>query len=648
MGALVVGHTNNQWLVLVAWWSLLLLLVVPPSCSSSSVTTTATNEWMEAAQTQFQLQGQHLRITVVQEGTFLIIHQSHPNKDNNDDDKIPTFQRGNTTLWFQGYIIDMIQALSERANFTYELRPPSGKGSDCTPQIIVDDDNHQDDRLYHSDYYNQYNCGANDVNELSQMAEPPQQATDIYAGMFYVSPQRQLKNWFTMPFSPPAQGTQVMYGTATQLNTIQDLVQAQQEGRIPQAACVPGSSANFGVLQQAFPELKLAAFFGTREEDVYQSMRSGQCPIHIFDLPVAAQFVLHQSQKRQCTGYQNQPIGLIGEPLSFGLTHYALGVGHHLSVTVVDTLSFWINVLMTCPPRQDDDEESSNDDAPTTSLSCPPQGNLYAMYQAHGGGTGTECGHVNFPTTVTETKNINVGLVTGLIVGGVVVLLICLVVLHAIRLRQQEQRYKYRFVEQIARNIEIGSSPGLLTPEKLAEEMQHIAQGKGVISKPDLLQWMSDVKLDFLSERDLNALWDAMDVDRTGTVDPMEFILFLSACGPQFAQVHAQHATLPKTERLKLAARRLTTVATVGEEGVRKIQYKLDRGSKELQQQQPTAATTTATTEGPTPEELVMASLQRRPWTLWGRGTGGGTGPPRRARPHRRHGQTAIVEEEEE
>ena len=540
---------------------------------------------MQEQQTPTNLQGRHLRFTVVQEGTFLSIHSQTPNNNDNNKKKVPTFQHGNTTLWFDGYIIDMIQAVSERANFTYELRPPSGKGSDCTPPMTGDGNHDEEDRLYHSDYYTQYNCGANDVTEFSPETstttnDPPNEwATDIYAGMFYISPQRQLQNWFTMPFSPPTQGTLVMYGTATQLERIQDLVQAQQDGRIPQAACVLGSTAVYQLLETAFPDLKLRPFFGQAQADIFESMYNGSCPVHIYDSPIAAKFVLHQFEKNQCHDQNGQAIGLIGQPLSFGLTHYAWGVGRHQSMTVVQALSYWINVLTNCNPKD--------------ALGACPQGNLHSMYQAHGGGTGQECGHVNFPTTLTETTNMNIALVTSLVVGGVALLVGSLLVWHWIRLRHQEQRYKYRFVEQIARNIEIGPSPGLITPEKLAEEIQHIAQGKGVISKPDLLQWMSDVKLSFLSEGDLNALWDAMDVHRTGTVDPLEFILFLSACGPQFAQVYQQHQQLPKTERLKLAARRLTNLATVGEDGVRKIQHKLDRGYKQEFQPGDAAAPTT-------------------------------------------------------
>ena len=512
-------------------YGLLLILWIPRTTASSSSSPPS-------------LEGRLLRITVLLEGGFL---------DRRFND--------NGQPVYSGYIIDVVKALSQRANFTYELRTPSGKGSDCTPQITGD---HQDDRLYHADYTNQYNCGSNDVNELPASDG---QATDLYAGMFYISPPRQLKNRFTMPFSPPTKGTLVMYGTAMELDRIDDLVVAQREGRQP-PACVFGSTANVEFLQQAFPGIQIAEFFGA-DGDVYQSMLSGECPIHIVDYPIATQFVLHQFEKDQCLGANQQPIGVIGEPMSFGLTHYAFGVRNELPLNVVETLSYWINILMTCNPQD-----------PVGA--CPNGQGLAALYQNQGG-TGKECGHVLYPpTTETKQDKVNVAVVTGVLVGSVGLILVVLTIAHVLRLKQQEQRYKRRFVEQIARNIEIGPSPGLITPEKLAQEIQHIAHGKGFICKQDLQQWMNDIKLTFLSERDFDALWDAMDIRRTDQVDPIEFLLFLSACGPQFEQVYHHHASLPKTERLKLAARRLSNFTALGEEGVRKIEHKLDRGSREL------------------------------------------------------------------
>ena len=39
---------------------------------------------------------------------------------------------------FSGYIIDMIDAVSKKAGFTYELLLPSGKGESCSPVLGTD------------------------------------------------------------------------------------------------------------------------------------------------------------------------------------------------------------------------------------------------------------------------------------------------------------------------------------------------------------------------------------------------------------------------------------------------------------------------------------------------------------------------------
>ena len=108
--------------------------------------------------------------------------------------------------------------------------------------------------------------------------------------------------------------------------------------------------------------------------------------------------------------------------------------------------------------------------------------------------------------------------------------------------------------------------------------MQHIGNSEGIITKPDLLQWMLDVKLEFISDRDFNALWVAMDPDNTGQVNAIDFFVFLSACGDQFEQVYREQHCMPKMERLKLAARRLSNIQEMGEKGVRRLELKLERG----------------------------------------------------------------------
>jgi hypothetical protein len=256
--------------------------------------------------------------------------------------------------------------------------------------------------------------------------------------------------------------------------------------------------------------------------------------------------------------------------MTSGPSHYAIGVSRRLPREVVDTLSYWMNILTICNPEDKDG-------------ACP-EGNLAILYQESGGGTGSECGYVLFPPQPPQPTNlaISIGAIVGIVAAAFGLVIIVFSIWHYYKLKKQERRYKKRFVQQIARNIEIGPTPGHIKPENLAEEILHIGQGKGIISKADLSKWIHDIKMEFISEKDFDALWHAMDVDDSGEVDPVEFIVFLSACGPEFEKVYNALKNMSKIERLKLAARRLTNVAEHGEEGVRRIENKLDRSSREM------------------------------------------------------------------
>ena len=213
------------------------------------------------------------------------------------------------------------------------------------------------------------------------------------------------------------------------------------------------------------------------------------------------------------------------------------------------------------------------------------------------GATGQECGYVLYPTGPPEEKLLSAGAIAGIVVAGVVLILAAFIGWHCYKLKRQERRYKKRFVQQVARNIDIGRRPGCIPPEKLAEEIQHIGGGKDVISKEDLSKWMHDIKLNFISQKDFDALWHAMDIDGTGQVDAVEFIVFLSACGPQFEEVYDEQLKMPKLERLKLAARRLSNISAHGMEGVRKIERRLEQNSRQFQPRLSNASATSATSD---------------------------------------------------
>lgn len=90
-------------------------------------------------------------------------------------------------LFYSGYLISLLESLArpERANFTYDLLPPSGFGSLCVPRLTEGSDS---SLAYDKTYRTQYNCGASDTNDLPLLAN---YSTDMYLGMYYVTPSRQ-------------------------------------------------------------------------------------------------------------------------------------------------------------------------------------------------------------------------------------------------------------------------------------------------------------------------------------------------------------------------------------------------------------------------------------------------------------------------
>ena len=102
-----------------------------------------------------------------------------------------------------------------------------------------------------------------------------------------------------------------------------------------------------------------------------------------------------------------------------------------------------------------------------------------------------------------------------------------------------------------------------------------------MISKPDLARWMNDLHMDFMSERDFERLWNSLDMDNRGLVDPIDFFNFLSQCAPQFKEVHKEYSALPKCEKQKLASRRLSNISELGEEGVKNMERRNNRRSRQ-------------------------------------------------------------------
>lgn len=112
--------------------------------------------------------------------------------------------------------------------------------------------------------------------------------------------------------------------------------------------------------------------------------------------------------------------------MDFGLSHYAIGVRRDIPKEVVDTLSYWLNVLMSCSPL---DPESACQD-----------GNLATFFKGRGG-NGDECGYVLYPTT---SEYLSSGAIAGVVVASVSCAVAFYTIFHQYRLRLQKEVYAQR------------------------------------------------------------------------------------------------------------------------------------------------------------------------------------------------------------
>ena len=237
-----------------------------------------------------------------------------------------------------------------------------------------------------------------------------------------------------------------MFGTATHLDNFTHLVQQQQEQArymqenntttpftpssdyvgVPVTAettCGPAGTALIDEVKSAYPGLQIKGIYGS-EDDLDQYFYNGSCTVYITDGPIAAQFVLRKSRQDQCVDQQNHPIGVIGEPMPFGLSHYAIGIRKDISQTVVNTLSYWMLILMSCNPLD-------------ANGACP-DGNFATFYKGSGG-TGQECGYVAYPEQPSD--GLSAGAVAGIVFGIFFFVLLVLMGWHRYRLRKQRRQF---------------------------------------------------------------------------------------------------------------------------------------------------------------------------------------------------------------
>jgi hypothetical protein len=109
---------------------------------------------------------------------------------------------------------------------------------------------------------------------------------------------------------------------------------------------------------------------------------------------------------------------------------------------------------------------------------------------------------------------------------------------------------------------------GQLTPEALASEFKNVDSKSpgGNILKKGLWNFLLTGKAGDLSESEFNALFAAIDLDQSGTVDFLEFCTFMGKCSDEYRLARANRGSIADRASRRIsvadtAARRLSSVA---------------------------------------------------------------------------------------
>ena len=162
------------------------------------------------------------------------------------------------------------------------------------------------------------------------------------------------------------------------------------------------------------------------------------------------------------------------------------------------------------------------------------------------------------------------GVLAGFITAGVVFL--CLIFLAILKYLAvlQAQRYRTIFARRIAETINVHGSMRALSPEALADEFKRIDADikDGKLSKGELWEFLSDGKAGEIHQKDFDALFAAIDLDSSGSVDFLEFCAFMGKCDQEYRAARADRGSIVARSARRLqvtdtTARRLSSMAPV-------------------------------------------------------------------------------------
>eukprot|EP00540_Astrosyne_radiata_P022821 CAMPEP_0116832214 /NCGR_PEP_ID=MMETSP0418-20121206/5770_1 /TAXON_ID=1158023 /ORGANISM="Astrosyne radiata, Strain 13vi08-1A" /LENGTH=161 /DNA_ID=CAMNT_0004461555 /DNA_START=329 /DNA_END=814 /DNA_ORIENTATION=+ len=129
--------------------------------------------------------------------------------------------------------------------------------------------------------------------------------------------------------------------------------------------------------------------------------------------------------------------------------------------------------------------------------------------------------------------------------------------IHLYLVAKQAKRYRVLFAQRIAETVSVRASTRSLTPEALANEFRRIdtdAQD-GKLSKDELWGFISSGKAGEMDQKDFDALFAAVDLDKNGTVDFLEFCAFMGKCDEEYraAQLDREDLVARRSIRANLS-----------------------------------------------------------------------------------------------
>jgi hypothetical protein len=187
-----------------------------------------------------------------------------------------------------------------------------------------------------------------------------------------------------------------MYGTATGVESFDDLMGQQKDGSIG-PACVGANTAYANWLADAMPNLQTVDVINT-EDGFRQALVDGNCTVLINAEHAAYHFIKNSAAKDSCE-IDGTPVGIIGDGLSYGLTQMAIGFNSDTPPETIDAISYYLNELMTCAPNTD---------------GC--DGSLYTSWIKNAG-TGNDCGYNGSGGGDSSTTDKSSGGYTDTIIG---------------------------------------------------------------------------------------------------------------------------------------------------------------------------------------------------------------------------------------